>query len=100
MLGLPGLTRSTPLIGSPAIWPMGHVIVSSTCQFAKIGIFARKFFALRMTAIEIAHGSRTQSGVPVRSLYGYVWQASRRAQFLVCILTMIIAPLPMAYLEL
>lgn len=41
-----------------------------------------------------------RSGVPVRSLYGYVWQASRRAQFLVCVLTTIIAPLPMAYLEL
>jgi ABC-type multidrug transport system fused ATPase/permease subunit len=41
-----------------------------------------------------------RSGVPVRSLYRYIWQASRSSQIFICILTMIIAPLPMAYLEL
>jgi ABC-type multidrug transport system fused ATPase/permease subunit len=41
-----------------------------------------------------------RSGVTARSLYHYVWQTSRTPQLLICVLTMIIAPLPMAYLEL
>ncbi|MFO0993850.1 MAG: ABC transporter ATP-binding protein [Hyphomicrobiales bacterium] len=38
--------------------------------------------------------------MPVRAVYRYVWQTSRSAQMLICLLTMIIAPLPMIYLEL
>jgi ABC-type multidrug transport system fused ATPase/permease subunit len=35
-----------------------------------------------------------------RTLYAYVWETSRRQQIIVCVLTMAISPLPMAYLEL
>jgi len=35
-----------------------------------------------------------------RALYGYIWRASRSQQTIICILTMIISPIPMAYLEL
>ncbi|MBL8906606.1 MAG: ABC transporter ATP-binding protein [Rhizobiales bacterium] len=38
--------------------------------------------------------------MPARALYRYIWETSRSTQLLVCVLTMIIAPLPMAYLEL
>ncbi len=52
------------------------------------------------TAILLAHSDKAERAVPARAVYRYVWQTSRKAQMLICLLTMIIAPLPMVYLEL
>ncbi len=49
------------------------------------------------------HWSTTTGSQPrmsARSLYAYVWKTSRTQQIIVCVLTMVISPLPMAYLEL
>ena len=42
----------------------------------------------------------SQPRVPAHSLYGYIWKTSRKQQLVICVLTMTISPLPMAYLEL
>jgi ABC-type multidrug transport system fused ATPase/permease subunit len=42
----------------------------------------------------------SQPRMSARALYAYVWKTSRTMQIIVCILTMVISPLPMAYLEL
>ena len=42
----------------------------------------------------------SQPRMSARSLYAYVWKTSRTQQIIVCVLTMVISPLPMAYLEL
>lgn len=42
----------------------------------------------------------SQPRMSARALYGYIWRASRSQQTIICILTMIISPIPMAYLEL
>ncbi|QIG48388.1 ABC transporter ATP-binding protein [Nordella sp. HKS 07] len=48
----------------------------------------------------LAHSHGMSSGIPVGALYRYVWHTSQSSQILICILTMVLAPLPMAYLEL
>ena len=50
-----------------------------------------------------AHWPTTAGSQPrmsARALYAYVWKTSRTQQIIVCVLTMVISPLPMAYLEL
>jgi ABC-type multidrug transport system fused ATPase/permease subunit len=42
----------------------------------------------------------SQPDVSARTLYEYIWKTSRTNQIVVCVLTMVISPLPMAYLEL
>jgi ABC-type bacteriocin/lantibiotic exporter with double-glycine peptidase domain len=42
----------------------------------------------------------SQPRVSARTLYTYVWETSRTQQTIICVLTLMIAPLPMAYLEL
>src|SRR6185369_5294509 len=42
----------------------------------------------------------SQPRASARALYAYIWKTSRTRQIVICVLTMIISPLPMAYLEL
>jgi ABC-type multidrug transport system fused ATPase/permease subunit len=47
-----------------------------------------------------ATGPNSQPHMSARALYDYVWRTSRSQQAIICILTIIISPIPMAYLEL
>ena len=42
----------------------------------------------------------SQPRMSARALYAYIWKTSRTQQIIICVLTMVISPLPMAYLEL
>jgi ABC-type multidrug transport system fused ATPase/permease subunit len=55
---------------------------------------------LREDVPEAASSPGSQPRASARSLYAYIWETSRRQQIIICVLTMAISPLPMAYLEL